>query len=390
MPTSTITTLANSFKNFYLNALVYQINEQASPLLAQIEKSSEKIQGTKIVFGVRYGVSGGIGNIADDGDFPEPNARKTKQLETGTKNFFGTVRVTDKAILASRGDRGSFGNGMVDEMEEIETDMKKVMSRQIMGDGTGLLATVTAVSSSSTTHTCTVDTTANLDIGMIIDVYTSTTKDTSETEITLVDDVLSKVVFVATTAPEVGDLIYTQNSKGMELTGLKSVMTADNTIYGLDRTANLWFNPTIQAISGPFDELLIKKGMDLSRRRTGVKHDFLICDDGIERAYIAYKAASKVTVGDMSDKIKGGFGAIDFNGTPLTVDFFATPGELVALRTSDWALYQLNELEWMEQGGQILKLLEDKPIYQATLRKYCDLCCKLPRGQVKFTGITPM
>ena len=381
-----MTTIANALKYWYLEGLRYQLNEQASAFLTQLERDQEHVEGYKIKMGLSYGVTGGIGNRSDVGTFPTVNPRKFVQAEWDTKNIFAKIQVTDKAIQASRSNRGAFIQALAHDMEKAERDAKRDFSRQVMGDGTGKLATVTAVSSDSTTHTVTLDSAKWFAEGMLISVYTSATEDTAETEVTSVDKDNNKIVFVATTAPEANDVIYTAGNKGLELTGVTAVMTADNTLYNINRATSKWFNPTSKAVNGEISETKIQEGIDDAEDETGNTIDFLICEKGVRRAYVNLLSAMKQIVNTLD--LKGGFKAISFNGIPLTADKYCTNGELLALSLANWKMYEMADWDWMDADGNILFRNTNTPVYNAVLRKYADLGCDLPKGQVRFTGIS--
>jgi len=241
-----MTTIANALKYWYLEGLRYQLNEASSQFLAQLERTSEHVEGYKIRMGLSYGVTGGIGNRADTGTLPTVNPRKFVQAEWETKNNFARIQVSDKAIEASRSSRGAFIAALTHELEKAEVDAKRDLSRQVMGDGTGLLGAVTAVSSVSTTHTLTFASVNNFYEGQLVDLYDDdgVTLDTSEAEITLVDRDNKQIVLVATHTPVVGDLLYLAGNKDLEITGVAAVMTANTTLYNLNRsTTYKFFNP---------------------------------------------------------------------------------------------------------------------------------------------------
>ena len=150
MTITNITIASEALKNFYLPGLRYQMNDRASAFIAQIEKSSDHVEGSQIVMALRYGRQGGVGNRADDGTLPTPNSRKTKQAKWDTKNFFARFQITEKLIQASRSNQGAFASMLETEIADCETDAKLDLSRQAMGDGTGILATATGVKTSST------------------------------------------------------------------------------------------------------------------------------------------------------------------------------------------------------------------------------------------------
>ena len=387
-----MSTIANALKYWYLDGLRYQLNEAGSQFLAQLERTSEHVEGYKIKMGIGYGVTGGIGNRSDTGTLPTVNPRKFVQAEWETLNLFARIQVSDKAIEASRSSRGAFVAALTHELEKAEIDAKRDLSRQVMGDGTGALGTITAVSSVSTTHTLTFSSVKNFFEGQLVDLYNAgdgagTTKDTSEAEITLVDRDNSTVTLVAAHTPVVGDKLYLAGNYGLEITGVAKVMTADNTLYGLDRsTTYKFFNPMIKAVSAEISEIKIQEGFDDCEDETGNVINFLMAEKGVKRAYQNLLAAMKQIVNTI--ELKGGFSAISFSGIPLVGDKYCASGELLGVSLANWKLYELADWDWMDRDGNVLTRVSQKPVYEATLRKYCDLGCDLPRGQVKFTGIT--
>jgi len=332
-----------------------------------------------------YGTTGGIGMRSDVGTFPTVNPRKFLQAEWETLNCFIKIQISDKAIQASRSSRGAFIAALTHDMEKAEKDGKRDYSRQIMGDGTGLLGTVTAISSAGNVRTCTLDSAKWFTEGMFIDAYTTTVKDTSEAEVTSVDKDLNKIVFTATTAPEVGDLIYMAGNKDAELTGVKKVLTKDNTLYGVDRSANKWFNPTVKAVNGEISEIKIQEGIDDAEDEAGNKIDFLIAEKGVKRAYQNLLAAMKTITNTL--ELKGGHTALSFNGIPLVGDKYCPSGELEAFSLANWKMYEMADWDWMDEDGKIIFRNTNTPVYNAVMRKYADLGCDLPKGQISFTGI---
>lgn len=342
-----MTTIANALKYWYLEGLRYQLNEAASIFLAQLERDQEHVEGFKIRMALSYGVTGGIGNRSDTGTLPSVNPRKFVQAEWETLNTFVKIQLSDKAIQASRSNRGAFIQALSHDMEKAEKDAKRDYSRQVMSDGTGLLATVTAVSSAGNVRTCTLDSAKWFNEGMLIDVYTTTTKDTSEAEVTAVDKDTNKIVFTATTAPENDDIIFLAGNRDLELTGVKKVMTKDNTIYNINRANNKWFNPMVKAVNGEIAEVKIQEGIDDAEDETGNTINFLIAEKGVRRAYVNYLSALKQIVNSLD--LKGGFKAISFNGIPLTADKYCANGELLALSLSNWKMYEMADWDWINK-----------------------------------------
>jgi hypothetical protein len=86
--------------------------------------------------------------------------------------------------------------------------------------------------------------------------------------------------------------------------------------------------------------------------------------------------------------LAGGYKTMSFNGIPVVSDRFCPPGTMYLLNTDDFAIHQLCDWEWIEgEDGKILKQLENKPVYRATLVKYAELLCSRPWAQTAIFGI---
>lgn len=385
MGMTTIAAIQEALKLFYLPGLRYQLNDKASAFLTQLERDSESVVGKKIVMALRYGRTGGIGNRADDGDLPTPNARKTKQAEWETLNLFARFQITDKTIKASRSNVGAFANMLEQEITDCETDAKLDLSRQALGDGTGLLATIGGAKTGSTAP---VDTTLYLCEGMLVDIWDASGAAwlNENVEITAIDEAAGTVTFSAVGVCAAGDLIYIHGNKNLELSGVAKVFTPDNTLYNIDRTTYKFFNATRINVNGEITEVKVQEAIDNADLKAGAQIDFMQCAYDVRRAFVNLLLAQKQLVNTM--ELKGGWKAISFNGIPLWADKFIKSGLWQCMSLQDWKLYQMSDYEWLDEDGAMLSRVSGKPAYEATLAKYCDLGCSRPRGQVELYGIT--
>lgn len=392
-----MTKVQEALKSFYLDGLRYQLNDRASAFLAQIEKTSESVVGKDIVMALRYGRTGGIGNRADDGLLPTPNARKTKQARWETKNFFARFRITDKTIEASRSNVGAFANMLETEISDCEIDAKLDLSRQALGDGSGKLATVSADSTYAAGPpkllTITLDTVMYLAEGMFVDLFGSdgtAVADASELEIVYVDDATNQVKLLVSKdiSASVKATVYltVSGNKDMELTGAGAVYATSGTLYGIDKSAYPWLKPQVKALNGEISENVIQEMIDLCETRTGSTINYIQTSLGVRRAYIDLLAATKQTMNTLD--LKGGFKALSYNGIALTADKYIPTGQMQLMDLSDWAMYQMTDFNWMDRDGSIMSRVANRPAWEATLVKYCDIGCQRPRGQALITGIT--
>ena len=388
-----IARVAEALKLFYLDGLRYQLNDKASPFLAQIEKTSENVVGKEIVMAMRYGRTGGIGNRDDDGLLPTPSSRKTKLARWETKNFFARFRITDKTIEASKSSVGAFANMLETEISDCETDAKLDLSRQAQGDGTGKIATVkNATYNNNNVLTVVVDNPIHLAEGMLIDLRNTNgaITDGSELEVLSVDDQTNTITLSVASnisgSVTNGVFITLAGNYGKELTGTGAVFSTSGNLYGISKTDYPWLKPQVKALNGEISENVIQEMIDLVETRTASVINYIQVSHGVRRAYIDLLAATKQTVN--TQDLKGGFKALSYNGIALVADRFTPSGCMQLFDLNDWAMYQMADFNWMDRDGSIMTRVANRPAWEATLVKYCDIGCQRPRGQALITGIT--
>ncbi len=384
----TLQTADNVLKSYYLDAVTEQVNSRISPFLAKIEKSSKYVTGKEIAKNVRPGVAGGVAAGTETGNLPTARNSGYLTMKSALKNFYGTIEISDKAIRASANGEGAFVNLLNDEMENLIKGAKYNFSRMLFGDGSGKIATVSAISDD---NALTLDTVVGLAEGMYIDIYNSTTLQQSGKKIIGVDGATKKITIEGVTWTSddvaVGANVYISGTAvGSELTGLGAIF-GTGSLYGLARNASSFLSPYKQASVGTISETVLQKAIDEVEKQGGGKVNMILCSRGVRRAIIN-ACAQKQTV--LSTTTIGEDPSVmTFNVIPVVVDDFCPAGTLYLLNTDDFSLCQLCDWQWLEgEDGKILKQVAGKPVYTATLVKYAELLCEKPCGQGMLSGIT--
>ena len=258
----------------------------------------------------------------------------------------------------------------------------------LYGDGTGLLATVSAVSSNQVT--C--DKVNNLIEGMVVDVYNSSSKvnTTGMVKITYVDRAnkcfyYDSTLFTGTIT--IGDKLYVQGSKDYEITGLGKIFdTSAETLYGVTKANYKWLNPYVDTTSKEISDIAIQEVIDSLDMNNDSQINFIACSSKVRRAYQQYLGYYRRNVDVM--EIDGGFKTISHNGIPVVADRFVEDDAMYLLNTNDFTLHELCDWKWLEgEDGRILRQNQNYPTYSATLVKYAELICDKPCGQAKISGI---
>lgn len=396
----TLQTADNALKEVYLGVVADQLNTSVNPLLAKINQTTSDVWGKEIRKMAPYGINGGIGAGDEDGSLPTAAGNNYAQFVLELKNLYGRIEISDKAIRASQNSAGSFVNLLNAEMEGLIKASTFNFGRMLFGDGTGILATI----STNDTSSVTVDTTRNLIEGMVVDIVNKadgtvnavagrriTSIDRANKKVTLSGSALTSEAFKPSTSQTNTYALCVQGSYGKEITGLGAIFKSSGSLYGLNRSTYNWMVPYISNIAGEstmtaISDVTMQKAIDELDEVAGSKVDFIVCSAGVKRNYQEYLNSYRSNV-DVMD-LAGGYKAISYNGIPLVSDKFVKPNTMYLLNTKEFNLHQLCDWQWLEgEDGRVIKQIQGKPTYSATLVKYADIICDHPAGQAIIEGI---
>lgn len=378
----TLNSAENALKTVYLGAVTELLNTKVNPLLAKIEQTASDVWGKEIRKAAKYGINGGIGAGDEDGDLPSASGTTYIQLTSTLKNLYGQIEISDKAIRASADGRGSFTDLLNSELEDLLTASRFNLGRMLYGDGTGKLASITDAANKK------VDTTRNLAVGLIVDMYNDSGSLVKGGLKVLDVNYTTNVIALSEwpSGASNGYTLYVQGSKDKEITGIGSLFSTTGTLYGLDRSKYAFLNSVSESSGGDLDEIKMQKLIDKLEMISGSNIDYIACSAKAKYAYQEYMASFKRNIDVM--ELNGGYKTLTFNGIPLVYDRFVPEGEMLFLDTSVFKLHQLCDWRYLEtENGKILRQTQGKPTYTATLVKYCDLICDRPNGQGRLTDI---
>ncbi|MBS6477522.1 MAG: phage major capsid protein [Firmicutes bacterium] len=379
----TLSEAENALKNIYLGTMSNLLNTTANPLLAKIEQTQADVYGNEIRTAVRWGINGGVGAGDEDGDLPVASGNKYLQFTSTLKNLYGQISISDKAIRAGREGMGAFTDLLNAEITGLMEASKFNLARMLYGDGTGFLTSITAV----TDGVLTVQDTNNLIEGMLVDVYsTSAGVDKVAAKIVSIDRTEKKVTLSVAPTVTVGYL-YNQGSKNKEITGIKSIFATGGNLYGVPRSSIASLLPYTKSSTGTLDDVKIQEVIDRVENFANCTVDFIAMSQIAKYSYLDFLSSYKRNVDYMTTDT--GFKAISFGGVPMVFERFVDSGTVYVMDTSTLKLHQLCDWRFLEtENGNILRQAQDKPVYTATLVKYCDLICAKPNGLARLTGVT--
>ena len=171
----TITNADKALKDYYLQAITAQLNDNISPFFSAIEKTTEGVYGKEVKISVVRGNTDSVIACAEDYDLPTAYKNRYLEISVPLKNIYGTIEVSDKSLRSSRDSSGAFVNLVNAEMEGLISSAKYNFQRMLYGDGKGILTKITAADgNAAVNHKYVLEDVSKLAVGMTVDVIGNT------------------------------------------------------------------------------------------------------------------------------------------------------------------------------------------------------------------------
>lgn len=386
----TLTSVEKALKDLYLGAIIDQLNTDIDPFTARIQRSTESIVGNNgIVRSAQIGLNGGFGAGTETGSLPTAGENIYKRLTSTTKNLYGVINVSDKALKSIRGnDKGAFANLIQREIDSMLATAKWHFARQIYGSASGKLATCTKNETASTTIG--VSSTQFLMEGMTVDILPATGTALATGRRILDVDRSSSEITVSGTALAVteGAYLTVQGSKDLEMTGLTDIFnTTATTLYGLTRSENSWLNPLVKTSTGAIAQDKMQDIISGQEDAYNCKIDYINCGNDAFSSYMLLLKKESRQVN--TTRLAGGVSGLKFNDIDVVRNKFAPKAGMDFLDSSKFVIDQVGEWDWIEGPTRSIFVQNGStPTYNATLVKYADLMCVAPGCMARVSGIT--
>jgi hypothetical protein len=113
------------------------------------------------------------------------------------------------------------------------------------------------------------------------------------------------------------------------------------------------------------------------------KINMILCSHDVKKKIAAFMKDSRRVVN--TTDIAEGYSSVIINDINVYADKYCPDNIIYLLNTDDFCLNQLCDWEWLEdEDGKILRQVNGKAAYTATLVKYAELICKKPCGQARI------
>ena len=384
-----LSSVEKALKDLYLGAIINQLNTDIDPFTAKIKRTPEAITGNNgIVRAAQIGLNGGFGAGTETGALPTPGENMYGRLTSTTKNLYGVISVSDKALKSIRAnDKGAFANLIEREIASMTTTAKWHFARQIYGSAKGKLATCTTNGTASTTIG--VDSVQFLMVGITVDVLDSSGGTIAEKRRILNVDRTKKQITISGTGVVItaGAFLTVQNSHNLELTGLTDLFnTSAATLYGNSRSANSWINPIVKA-GGEISEATMQETITELEDAYNVNISYISAGN---KAYVSYmKLLKQYSRLVNTEVLEGGAEALKFNAITVVRNKFTPVDAMDFLDPTMFSIDQVSEWDWIEGPTRSIFVQNGgTATYNATIVKYADLMCVCPGGMARLTGIT--
>ena len=393
---STLSTFDAILKTQYLGPIREQLNS-SSVLYSRLEKNEDSVVGKNFTIPLHYGRNEGVGARAEGGTLPTAGNQAYKECIVPMRYQYGRIQITGPTIKAARSNEGAFLRAVDSEMRGLERDMKSSMNRQAFGDGTGLLATVAA--SGSGTSTVVVDSTAKLRVGMPIDIIVKTTGAATAglagTTVASITDATTFTISGTLAGSPAGTYgVYIAGSRNNEMMGLSGIVSNTATLQSLDVANYPWWKATVLANGGTnraISDTLLQTAIDTLEANSSGMCTAMYTSFGVRRAYQALLTNSKQLVN--TQKLQGGYEAISYLGgshgmIPIIAEKDAPANKIFVVDEDELAIYRLADFDWMQEDGSILSRVSGVDAYEAVMYVYQELGTSMRNAHVLLSDIT--
>lgn len=385
-----LTKLEAILKDKYQPALTNMISTEPSPFLEKIKKVP--LTNNTIKCAAPVGINGGFGFGAEGVGTPKAGAQRYTRFEIDAVDMYVDLQISNKTVELASSNASSMINALDSEVSGSYAAAKWNIGRALFGDGTGKLASVTAVESAGNNTVLTLDSVKRVIEGLCIDLYddgATLNSANAAHRIISVDRAANKIVVEgALTLSGESGFITVQGSYNRELCGLGAIFGDGESIYGVNKSENPWINPTVIDAGGDITDLILYRGVKEAKDYKGSNIDLLMMGDNAFLAYQDYIHTNNVTVTDKYHFVGGAVGykiLVGSNEVVIVNERFVPENEVWGVDTSAFYL-EATPWNFMEKDGGVFVPMPDTSIFRALLASYGNLMCTNPGGCVRFVN----
>jgi len=382
---ATLATVASILKEIYEPQVREQL-ENRTVALKRIERSSDGIEtnvgGKYVTFPIHTRRNSGIGARNEMELLPTPGQQGYNAGRVNLKFQYGGIQVTGQMVELADKNYQAFSNALDQEIKGLKNDLGKDLNRQVYGNGTGTLATITADGA----NTVTVADTMYLQLGMQVDIVDGTTLaaatptvKVSNRQITAINTTTGVVTYSGADGTAVaGDVITRTGNGNREWTGLGAIIRNSGTIYNIDPTLEPSWAAQVDT-SGA--NRAVSEGLMISMadqiQTAGGKVTAIFGNLGVRRAYWNLLSQQRQYVN--TQEFTGGFKGLAFvtdqGEIPFVSDTDAPKNAMLFVNEDELTLYREGEWSWMDRDGSMFQRVIGYDAYEARMYQYSEIGC---------------
>lgn len=409
MAGATLATLSNVMKNFYLNGVQVQFNNEI--LIHQLlGVDSENLEGLKAVIALHNARSGGVGSRGELETLPAAGAQGYGQATFDLAYHYGRAQVSGQGIAKTKSDAGSFLRAMKAEIDGLKDDLALDFARQVYGTGDGViapLATNTAVTTLSLTDSGEAATKEFLYINQVIDIG-----DTSNPQsvaagrtITDVDPVANTITISgANVTTTTSHRIFRAGNAGPSTTyalremdgGLQKLLAgAANTYGGINAASagNKFWDNLRNTTGGAISLSTLMSEWNRTNAKGAKANEVVsITTPGLTRRLFETNDFKALVQFVNTNEFKGGFAEISFqaNGTPIKLypDRLAPWGKVLILDKKHVRMFSPADWDFLSRDGLTVRWVPDTDAYQVAMFRYANIGTDRRNTSNVISGLT--
>lgn len=388
------------------------IHEQLDPYIAalqNVERGSKHINmaNNEVQFAAHMQRSQGVGARLEYDLLPTAGANKDARASIYLKYQYGRIQGTGQVFAQVGSNLTGFVDWMGREISSITDTLKRDLNREIYGDGTGTMATLTATATTATVIT--VDDPHFVEPGMYVDVLTAATlgnptptKGNTAPMLVVTTDPVALTITLSggTVSAAIGSaVVRTDSVNGVnnwkrEWEGLGLITNAASTYSNLaPGTWPRWVPGYTASSVGTLSELTLTH-LAQGIHQQGGKLTDLLTTYGVLNAYWNTLQGKRQFTGDGSNKMVGGMQApvfmSIFGDIPITPDWAAPKGTIYGLDKDEMYIHQIDDWNWMERTGTMWQQVPNTDAFSATIFQYSNIGVFRRNGFGKLSGITEL
>lgn len=379
--------------------------------IARVERTSDGISqdysGRYVVIPMKVRRNQGIGSRAERAVLPLPGQQGWVGTRVTMRYQYGIGDITAQGLKLADREPRSFVNLIDEEMSGLRDDVMKDYARQFYGDGTGTLATISAVGAVGAGPNggtvLTVDSTQYTQVEMLLDSVAPAgpTVHDAELEVLAVDEDAKTVeVSGATAATVANDVIVRSGDYDQEINGTGVLIDDTLEVQNLAPADEPQWASQVHSsgVNRAWDEMQFITAMDAGRRRSGKFASVIFTDFGGRRAMFANLSQGREYVNTI--EFAHGFSALPFNYGARQVpvvedpdyptDFDAEETSFMGLSEDQIKVYREPE-GWHfaeETGSMFIAKADRSDAWEFRLRQFSQLGISQRNCHWRVTDIT--